>query len=150
MIGLLADIRPDSWNLPLFLHVLGAMLLVGAVVAAAGALLTPAGGGDPAGLRRFAFRTLLVAALPSYILMRIGGEWLYSKEFDSSDDDPAWIGIGYITADVGAVLFLVALICAGIASAKSKDRLGRAAGALVAIALVGWLVAVWAMGAKPS
>jgi len=150
MIGLLADIRPDSWNVPLFLHVLGAMLLVGAVIAAAGALLTPAGGGDPAGLRRFAFRTLLLAALPSYILMRIGAEWLYSKEFGDSDDDPAWIGIGYITADIGAILFLIALICAGIASAKSKDRLGRVAGVLVAIALVGWLVAVWAMGAKPS
>ena len=150
MIGLLADIRPDSWNVPLFLHVLGAMLLVGAVIAAAGALLTPAGGGDPAGLRRFAFRTLLLAALPSYILMRIGAEWLYSKEFGDSDDDPAWIGIGYITADIGAILFLIALICAGIASARSKDRLGRVAGVLVAIALVGWLVAVWAMGAKPS
>jgi hypothetical protein len=150
MIGLLADIRPDSWNFPLFLHVLGAMLLVGAVIAAAGALLTPAGGGDPAGLRRFAFRTLLLAALPSYILMRVGAEWLYSKEFGESDDDPAWIGIGYITADIGAILFLIALICAGIASAKSKDRLGRVAGVLVAIALVGWLVAVWAMGAKPS
>ena len=150
MIGPLADIRPDSWNLPLFLHVLGAMLLVGAVVAAAGALLTPAGGGDPSGLRRFAFRTLLVGALPSYVLMRIGAEWLYSKEFRDSDDDPAWIAIGYITADIGAVLFLIALICAGIASAKTKDRLGRAAGILVAIATVGWLVAVWAMGAKPS
>ena len=150
MIGLLADIRPDSWNVPLFLHVLGAMLLVGAVIAAAGALLTPAGGGDPAGLRRFAFRTLLLAALPSYILMRIGAEWLYSKEFGDSDDDPAWIGIGYITADIGALLFLVALACAGVASWKSKERLGRASGVIVAIALVGWLVAVWAMGAKPS
>ena len=149
MIGPLADIRPDSWNLPLLLHVLGAMLLVGAVIAAAGALLTPAGGGDPAGLRRFAFRTLLIGALPSYAVMRVGAEWLYSKEFGDSDDDPAWIAIGYITADLGAVLFLIALICAGIASAASKDRLGRAAGVLVAIALVGWLVAVWAMGAKP-
>jgi hypothetical protein len=65
MIGLLADIRPDSWNFPLFLHVLGAMLLVGAVVAAAGALLTPAGAGNSAGLRRFAFRTLLLGSAPS-------------------------------------------------------------------------------------
>ena len=66
------------------------------------------------------------------------------------DDDPAWIGIGYITADAGALLFLIALICAGIASAKSKSGLGKAAGVIVAIALIGWLVAVWAMGAKPG
>ena len=150
MIGLLADIRPDSWNFPLFLHVLGAMLLVGAVVAAAGALLTPAGAGNSAGLRRFAFRTLLLVGLPAYIVMRIGAEWLYSKEFGDSDDDPAWIAIGYITADLGALLFLVALACAGVASWKSKERLGRASGLIVAIALVGWLVAVWAMGAKPG
>ena len=30
---MLALIRPDSWNFPLFLHVLGAIVLVGAVVA---------------------------------------------------------------------------------------------------------------------
>jgi phosphoglycerol transferase MdoB-like AlkP superfamily enzyme len=149
MIGLLADIRPDSWNSPLFLHVLGAIVLVATVIAASVALLAP-GVVDPAGLRRFAFRSLLFVGLPAYIVMRIGAEWLYSKEFGDSDDDPAWIGIGYITADIGAILFLIALIGAGIASAKSKDRLGRVAGVLVAIALVGWLVAVWAMGAKPS
>lgn len=148
MTSVLAAIRPDDWNFPLFVHVLGAMLLVGSVVAAAGTLLIPAG--EPAGLRRFAFRTLLFVGLPSYVVMRVGAEWLYSKEFGETDDDPAWIGIGYVTADTGAILFLIALICAGIASAKSKDRLGRAAGILVAIALVGWLVAVWAMGAKPS
>lgn len=149
-MSVLADIRPDSWNFPLFLHVLGAILLVATVIAAAGALLTPAGGGDPVGLRRFGFRALLFAGLPSYVLMRVGGEWLYSKEFGDSDDDPAWVGIGYITADVGAVLFLVALVCAGIASSRSKERLGKASGVIVAIALVGWLVAVWAMGAKPT
>lgn len=150
MTSVLAAIRPDDLNVPLFLHVLGAMLLVGSVIAAAGTLLAPGFGGDPAGLRRFAFRTLLFAGLPSYVLMRVAAEWLYSKGYDEVEDDPAWIGIGYITADIGAILFLLALICAGIASAKSKDRLGRAAGVLVAIALVGWLVAVWAMGAKPS
>ena len=101
-------------------------------------------------MRRFAFRTLLFVGLPAYIVMRIGAEWLYSKEFGDSDDDPAWIGIGYITADIGAILFLIALICAGIASAKSKNSLGGRRRVLVAIALVGWLVAVWAMGAKPT
>ena len=58
-MSVVALIRPDSWNFPLFLHVLGAMVLFGAVAAAVGTLLTPGGGGDPAGLRRFAFRMLL-------------------------------------------------------------------------------------------
>ena len=30
MSAVLATIRPDEWNFPLFLHVFGAMLLVGA------------------------------------------------------------------------------------------------------------------------
>ena len=119
MSHVVASIRPDDWNFALFLHVLGAMLLVGSVLAAVGALLTPTVAGDPVTLRRFAFRTLLFAGLPSYILMRIGAEWIYSKEFGDLPDDvdePAWVGIGYITADIGALLFLIALICA-------RDRL---------------------------
>jgi hypothetical protein len=28
-MSILAVVRPDSWNFPLFLHVLGAMILVG-------------------------------------------------------------------------------------------------------------------------
>ena len=117
MSHVVANIRPDDWNFALFIHVLGAMLLVGSVLAAVGALLTPTVAGDPVTLRRFAFRTLLFAGLPSYILMRIGAEWLYSKEFGDLPDDvdePAWVGVGYITADIGALLFLIALICAAI------------------------------------
>ena len=35
MTGLLAAIRPDDWNFPLFLHVLGAMILVGGTLTGA-------------------------------------------------------------------------------------------------------------------
>lgn len=34
---MLAAIRPDSWNLPLLLHVFGAMVLVGGLVVAVAA-----------------------------------------------------------------------------------------------------------------
>ena len=34
MTGTLAAIRPDSWNFPLLLHILGAAVLVGAVLTA--------------------------------------------------------------------------------------------------------------------
>ena len=33
-MSVLAAIRPDDWNFPLLLHVLGAMLLVGGLLAA--------------------------------------------------------------------------------------------------------------------
>jgi hypothetical protein len=150
MTAVLASIRPDSWNFPLFLHVLGAMLLVGAVTAAVVAQLTTPAVADPDRLRRFSFRTLLFVAIPSWFLMAIGAEWIYSKEFGDSEDDPAWIGIGFITRELGGLLLLIATICAGIASRKSKSGLGKASGVIAAIALAAWIVAVWAMGAKPD
>ena len=39
---MLAAIRPDDVNFPLFLHVFGAMLLIGALFAVALATLSPA------------------------------------------------------------------------------------------------------------
>lgn len=82
--------------------------------------------------------------------MRIGAEWLYSKEFSGSSSDPTWVGIGRVAADIGGLVFLISLILAGVAARKSSGRLGKAAGLLAAITLIGWLVAIWAMGAKPS
>ena len=147
----LASIRPDGWNFPLLVHVLGAMVLTGTMVVFVAAQLTAVGTSDPARMRRFAFRTLLFAGLPALIAMRAGAEWVYSKEFSGAGgDDPTWIGIGYGVGDLGGLLFLISLVLAGIASRKSKSGLGRAAGVTAAICLVGWLVAVWAMGAKPS
>ncbi len=148
MISVLGASRPEF---PLFLHILGAMILVGAVTAALVAQLSAVGPTDGDRLRRFSFRTLLLAALPAYIVMRIGAEWMYSKEFgDSKADDPTWIGIGYITADIGALLLLLALVTAGIASWKSKNGLGKVSAVIAAIALAGWIVTIWAMGAKPD
>jgi hypothetical protein len=150
MTSLLASVRPDSWNFPLFVHVLGAMILVGAVTAAVAAQLTSAAVADPDRLRRFSFRTMLFVAIPSWFLMAIGAEWIYSKEFGDSSDDPAWVGIGFMTRELGGVLLLIATICAGIASRRSKSGLAKASGIIAAIALAAWIVAIWAMGAKPD
>ena len=98
--------RPDSWNLPLLLHVAGAAVLFGAVAAAAVSTLAADRVPEPEFMRRLAFRSLLIVGLPAYIVMRIGAEWLYSKGFDELEDDPAWLGIGYIVADVGLLVFL--------------------------------------------
>ena len=63
-------------------------------------------------------------ALPGYIVMRIGAQWIYSKEgWDDLPDDaiPAWIGIGYIVADLGALLVLIALIVGGIGVRRPRN-----------------------------
>jgi hypothetical protein len=145
----IASIRPDSWNLPLLLHVLGAMVLVGAAAVGSVAALSSVRSDEGSFLRRLSFRTLLFAALPAYVVMRIGAEWLYTKEFGDVDDDPTWIGIGYITADAGALVLLVTLVLSGIAVRRGSAGLTRVAGILSLIAVVGWLVAVWAMSGKP-
>jgi hypothetical protein len=147
---MVAAIRPDSWNYPLLLHVLGATVLVGAVTAAAVALLVASRFEESAYLRRVGFRTLLYGALPAFIIMRVGGEWLRSKEFGDAADEPTWLGIGYGIADAGGVVLLITLILSGIGASKSKPGLSKAAGILAAVTLVAWLVAIWAMGAKPS
>ncbi|HMN99463.1 MAG TPA: hypothetical protein PKD59_08625 [Miltoncostaeaceae bacterium] len=144
-------IRPDDWNLPLFVHVLGAMVLVGGLLTCVVAIVLSRG---DARLLRIGWISLLALGLPGWIAMRAGAEWIYSKEGWSGDDDPAWIGIGFITAEGGGVLLLAALICGGIG--VRKLRTGGGAGLLMAvnilsvIALAAYVVAIWAMGAKPS
>jgi hypothetical protein len=148
---MLAAIRPDDLNLPLFVHVAGAMLLVAAlvvVVAVTGGALRRGDGADV--LTRLAFRGLLVGVLPAYVVMRAGAEWIASEE---QLGDPTWIGIGYSTADGGLLLALIATVLAWRAARRGADGpggLGRAVVALSAVLLVAYAVAIWAMTAKPS
>ena len=114
-----ASVRPDSWNLPLLLHVLGAMVFVSA---ARGDRRDPRG---LAALRttgaaalRLAFRTLLIGALPSYIVMRGAAEWVASEE--NVDEDAAWIGIGYIVTDMGLLLLIAVTVLVGSPGAGSR------------------------------
>ena len=144
-----AAIRPDSWNPALFLHVLAGMVLVGVLVAGAVALL-PSSRHDSARLRRFGFRSLLFAGLPAFIAMIVSGEWIADKEGLGGEDDPAWFIIGIAAGDLTGLLLAVSLLLVGIASWKSKARVGRVAGAFVSIALILCLVGVWAMTAKPT
>jgi uncharacterized membrane protein YhaH (DUF805 family) len=155
MSTLLAVSRPTDWNFPLFVHVLGAMILVGGLLAGASTLAFARG---DARFLRLGYWTLLAVALPGYIVMRIGAEWIYSKEgWDDLPDDvdePAWLGIGYIIADLGALLTLIALILGGIGVRRLRD--GRGQGLLKAAMVIAWLVlaaaviAIWAMSGKPD
>ncbi|MDX6504635.1 MAG: hypothetical protein QOE29_1760 [Gaiellaceae bacterium] len=145
-------LRPNSLDFPLFLHVLGAMLLVGALVAALTALLYAWRGGDgSATLRRFAFRTLLIAGIPSYLLMRIDAQWIYDREIGSGGKDPDWVGVGFIISDLGALLLIITCILAWRAAKKATTGgLARSVTVLTGIMLVAYLVAMWAMTAKPG
>ncbi len=146
-----AAIRPDSWDLPLFLHVAGAMVLVAGLLVGAAALSLARG---EARLLRLGYFSLLAMALPGWILMRAGAEWIYDKEGFTGDDDPAWLGIGFVTADLGGLLLLVALIGGGVGVRRLRRGGGSglltAAAILALVALAAYLVAVWAMGAKPD
>jgi hypothetical protein len=151
---MLAAIRPHGIDLAVFVHVAGAMVLVGGVLTAATASLV--GWRDEGvALQRFAALTLFAVALPGWIVMRIGAEWAASKEhLNDLPSDPTWLGIGFTIADAGGIVLLVALVLGGIGVRRARTGGGRgllrASGALAALMLIAYVVAVWAMGAKPS
>jgi hypothetical protein len=88
--------------------------------------------------------------------MRLGGEWIRSKEHYTGDNDPGWLGIGYLVADAGFIVLLVTILLAGLGlrglrkSGGTANTLGRVATPLATILLVAYLVVVWAMTTKPD
>jgi hypothetical protein len=153
---MVALLRPDEFNHPLLLHVAGAMVLVGALVLAGAALLQAArvGPGEGAGLSRFGFRALLWGAIPAFILMRVGAQWIASEE-GLADSEAAWIALGYISTEGGLLLLVAATVTAGMtarrfASGESRTGLSRVAPMLTLLLVAVYLVVVWAMVAKPS
>jgi hypothetical protein len=149
---MVAAIRPDAWDFPLFLHVAGAMLLVGALVVVAATMAGAVRRGDGAlVLSRLAFRTLLIGVLPAYILMRGGAEWIASEE--DVPDDAGWVGIGYAVADGGLLLTIIAAVLAWRAArrgAAGPGGLGRGVLVLAIVLIAAYGVALWAMSAKPG
>jgi hypothetical protein len=150
----LAAIRPDEWNLPLFLHVLGAMVVVGGLVFAATALLAASRGGSFASLR-VGYRALLFAALPGWIAMRASAQWLLDEE-GLEDVDAAWIDIGFITAEPGLLLLIAGTVLAGLAVGRARRAPETAAGVgvriaagLILVLLAAYVVSIWAMTTKP-
>jgi hypothetical protein len=149
---MLAAIRPDSWNFPLLLHVLGASVLIGGLLVAVAAQFLAWGRREDSNIyARYAFRSLLFVAFPAWWVMRIGGQWIYSKEgLDELDPEPGWVGVGFITAEGGGLLLLLSIVLAGLGVRRQSTVLVRIATVLAAIVLVAYLVATWAMTAKPD
>jgi hypothetical protein len=147
----------DGWEFPLFLHVFGAMVMVGALVTAAYFLFAARRGGSLDSLR-VGYRTLLYAAIPSYIAMRVGAEWVSDKEgWNDVEPTPDFIDIGYMTSDPGVLLIIISTVLAGLAvrrAGKAEGGGGGTATAGTGVAIAGWLtafmvlaftIAVWAM-----
>ena len=146
---MLATIRPDSWDLPLFLHVLGATLLFGSTAAVA--VVGFAGWrrrGDVLLLSRIMVATFLLAIVPSWILMRVCAQWIDNKEFPSHE--PGWVGVGYPVSEGGGVFLIVVGILAWLSVRRQgSPRLAFAGAVLASIVLIALGVAWFAMSAKP-
>jgi hypothetical protein len=144
-MSVIAAIRPDDWNLALFVHILGAMVLVGSLVL----VLVALAGRD----LRLGYRSLLLGVVPGWIVMRGAAEWIAEKEkVNDIDPVPSWVDIGYSIADPMLLLIIISTVCAGVA-ARRQQRGGALRGAalvLTGIMLVAAVVAIWAMSTKPT
>jgi len=152
----LAAIRPAGQDFPVLLHIVGATIVFGALLASVGSLALARG---QIRLFRIGYFSLLFVALPGWILMRLSGEWIYRKQGwnDVPDQlkDPTWLRIGFGVADWGGLLFLVALVVGGVAvlrmrSGKSGSGLLKATMSIAVVLAVGYVGAVWAMTGKPN
>jgi hypothetical protein len=153
-MSVLATVRPDDWNFPLFVHVLGAMILVGGLVAGASALAFARG---DAKMLRLGFWALMLVSFPGWVIMRLGAQWIYSREgWDNVPDKlvPSWIGIGFLIADFGGLILVITLILGGIGvrrlQAGKSPMLLKAVLVLSVVLLAAYVVAVWAMSGKPG
>jgi hypothetical protein len=145
--------RQDSWDLPLFVHILGSLILVGGLALSAVSLIAAWRSGSAA-LTKLGFMSLFYAALPGYIVMRGGAQWIAHQE-GYEDADISWINIGFSVSDLGFVLLVVSLAIGGIGVRKINRGEGgapsisaRIATGLVSLFLIASLVAVWAMTVK--
>ena len=153
-MSVLAAVRPDEWNFPLLVHAFGAMVLVGGLLTAATTLAYARG---DTRLLRLGYWSLLALCLPGWLVMRIGAQWIYTKEgWDDLPEDlePDWLGVGYVVADAGGLLLVISLIVGSIGVYRLRQGKGsgllRATMILSIILLLAYVVAVWAMAGKPD
>ena len=102
---------------------------------------------------------LAVAALITIGLVMLFSTGAYAPdnhgdEFSFLKKQSFWLGIGFLTADIGGIVLLVALVLGGIGIRRTRSGGGagllRASTALAAILIGIYVVAVWAMGGKPT
>jgi hypothetical protein len=153
---MLAAIRPDIQSFALLLHLVGATVVFGALLASATSIVLARG---DTRLLRLGYFSLLLVGLPGLILLRLAGQWLYQlqkwNDLPSQFARPTWLDIGFIVADWGGILFLLALVLRGKGVHRLRNDRGgtlllRATMVISLVLIVGYVVAVWAMTGKPS
>ncbi len=153
---MLAAVRPDEQSFALLLHLVGATVAFGGLLACATSLVLARG---EARLLRLGYFSLLLVSLPGWILMRLAGQWLFDQQnwsdLPSNLNDPAWLKIGFIVADWGGVLFLISLAVGAIGLRRLQTGNGSVAllkstMVISLILAVAYAVAVWAMTGKPT
>ena len=146
---MIAMLRPHSWDFPVFLHVFGAMVLFGATLATT--TLAIAGWRLPEvrALSRSTFWALLAAAIPAWVVMRIGAGWAYSKEHHQLfEKDPSWIGVGFGVADAGLIILLITTGLAFWWQRSQRPIAGRIVSVLAVLYLILLAIAWLAMSGK--
>ncbi|MDQ4081545.1 MAG: hypothetical protein M3123_01445 [Actinomycetota bacterium] len=153
-------IRAFDLELPVFFHVLGAMVLVGGMIAVVVALALAwrrTDDRESAALVRFAFRSLLFAVLPGFVVMRAAAQWAFGEMFPGVGfgEEPDWVGVGYVVADPGSVVLVATIVLTWLAARRASR--GEASGRLVPVAavlatllLAAYLAVTFAMTAKPG
>lgn len=156
MIQLAANnLRPDDVNFLLFVHILSAMLLVGSLLLT-GAVLAGVWRDGSAERARFAYRALLIAVIPSWLVTRVVAQILVDKPENKPFEDSAWVDIGYMTTEFGLLLLIGATVAAGVGSRRALREggavgtSGKVAASLVWILTLLYVIAVWAMTTKPD
>ena len=153
MTSVLAAVRPDSWNFPLFVHVLGAMILVGGTLTAASARASPA---ETSARFALGYWSLLAVVASRLHPDADRSQWIYSKE--GLDDAPIEDSLDQAS---GSPSPTPALCCSSsrwssVASASAGSVAASGTGLLKAtmvisiVLLAAYVVAIWAMSAKPG
>lgn len=149
----LAALRTEG--LPLFIHILGAMVLVGSLVLT-GAVLAGVWRDGSAERTRLAYRTLLFAVIPAWLVTRVFAQVVADKDAYEADEESTWMTIGFITTEPGLLILIGATVAAGLGSRRALREggavgtSGRVAGVLVWLSVVMYIVAIWAMTTKPA
>jgi hypothetical protein len=146
---MVAVLRGDAIDFPLFLHVLGAIVLFGAVASVAllsiSALRIPQHG---VLLRGIALVTTLAAVWPGFVAMFVAGFWVLDREGYDEDKPPGWALTGIGIAE-GGLFLLIALTVLVWLSRRRPAATPWAAG-LALLYLLALAVGWFAMTAKPG
>jgi hypothetical protein len=125
-------------NFALFVHILGAMTLFGAVLAAL--VLARAG-------RERGTFTSLAVAVPAWAAALVGAYWTESREH-LEHSNATWLTLGHNVLEPGLVVLLLALGTAYWWRQSGSPRAGRIVAALSGIYLVLLALAWLAMSGK--